>query len=397
VSLLTPQVGPDFSIADARELALDQIGPRITADPVMAASFWEEAGESTSPENSGVTVFYFLFHQGSATCGLLEFVSGQSVEQLLSQGDPSSCERAIPLFCRLLDACDLAALENAALDNAPVASPPRNKPESRWRPLRPPNFGIVRASAPAPGKLYGSIMIRPDGSLSEEILSDECGRSSTYPVLMAVYEELLGGLPEGAALIPAQLDSFSNRSLAIPENPGLFERSLPYVAAFGAGAVLILGLSGLGRILASRVESGQAARLQLPSAPTAVPVAAIEGTPRQPAPSSEIPAIQTRVAEDGPTRSSSLIYQISPEYSAEARRQGASGLVKLEITIAETGFVRTAKVLSGSPSLARSAVDAVKKWVYQPALVNGKPTSVTKEVEFQFDLDRLPIPTAVNR
>jgi TonB family protein len=384
-------VGPDFSIADARELALDQIGLRISSDPFMAAGFWEEAGESTPSESSSLTVFYFLFHQGSATFGLLEFVSGQSVEQLLSQGDSSSCERAIPLFCRLLDACDLMALEDA-----PGASQPRTKLASGGRPLlRPANFGIVRASAAAPGKLYGSIMVRPDGSLSEEILSDVCGRSSTYPVLMAVYKELLGGLPEGTALIPTQLDSFSNRSLVIPEKPGLFQRAAPYVAAFGAGAVLILGLSGLGQMLASRVESEQAAGLPLHSAPAAVPTAPIERTALpQPTPPSEIPAIQTRVAEDGPTRGPSLIYQISPEYSAQARQQGASGVVKLEITIAETGFVRTAKVLGGSPALTRSAVDAVKKWVYQPALVNGKPISVTKEVEFQFDLDRLSMQSA---
>jgi len=35
------------------------------------------------------------------------------------------------------------------------------------------------------------------------------------------------------------------------------------------------------------------------------------------------------------------------------------------------------------------AVDAVKKWVYQPALVNGKPSPAKTEVEFWFYLAHL--------
>ena len=96
---------------------------------------------------------------------------------------------------------------------------------------------------------------------------------------------------------------------------------------------------------------------------------------------------QIRVVNEGPTRGPHLIFPINPEYPKEARQRGISGVVKLEITIAETGFVRRANLLSGNPALALSAIDAVKKWVYEPALVNGKPSLVITEVEFRFDRD----------
>jgi TonB family protein len=374
----------DLSIAQAREFALAEIGAYIAADPGVAASFWDEVG-SAQAADSGITVLYFFLRRGGATFRLLEFVSGQSLEQLCSQSDPSSCEKAIPLICRLLDACDAVAVENAP----GVRRPPhgsKNRPDS----LQFAGFGIARASgvAPAPGKLYGTVMVQPDGSWSEEILSEGSGRSGAYPALTAVYRELLGRLPKETALAPAQIGSFSNRPLTAPKKAGIARRALPYFTAAGAGAMLILGLFGLGQVLAKRVESQQIAGPQ--SAPARIAKLPESKSPSEMPAVASTPEIQTQVLNEGPTREQRLIYQISPEYPAQAREQRVSGLVKLQITIADTGFVRTSKVLSGNPVLAQSAVEAVKKWVYQPAQVNGKPSSVTTEVEFNFDLDRSP-------
>jgi len=231
-------------------------------------------------------------------------------------------------------------------------------------------------------------MVRSDGTWSEEILSEGGGRSVAYPLLMAVYKELLGGLPDGAPLAPAQISSFSNRLLITPEMPGMAKRALPYFAAVGAGALLILSLFGVGQVLAKRIEWREIAGLPRLSAQIAKPALPKSNPVGEKPAIASTPEIQTQVSNGGPTSEALLIYQISPEYPQQAREQSLSGLVKLEITIAETGFVRTSKVLSGNPLLASSAEQAVKSWVYQPALINGKPSSVIAEVEFKFDLDR---------
>lgn len=392
---LSAQVGLNISIAEARRFALDQIGARISADPGMAAAFWNELDGAALPQ-SGIAVLYCFLRVEGARFALLEFVAGQTIEQLWTHADPAACERATPLLCRMLDACDLFALENHPPEDGDAIAPAASTAGSAQG-LQFDVFGIAQAAGVTPCPLYGTVLVCPDGSWSEEILSDESGRSSAYPMLTAVYKELVGVLPAGAALKPEQLTAFSQCALSVPEPPGLFERSLPYFAASGAGALLILSLFGLGQMLARGFESQEVAGLQLPAAPVKaisprIEVAALEteAPPRaDPALAVTARQIQTRAVDQGPTRPPSLVYQIDPEYPAEAREQGLAGIVTLEITIADTGFVRTAKVLSGSHLLARSAVQAVKKWVYEPAMVNGKPVSVTTSLEFQFHPDRL--------
>jgi protein TonB len=43
-------------------------------------------------------------------------------------------------------------------------------------------------------------------------------------------------------------------------------------------------------------------------------------------------------------------------------------------------------VTSGSPLLARAAVQAVKQWRYQPFQLNGKPVSLHNQITIQFKL-----------
>jgi len=40
------------------------------------------------------------------------------------------------------------------------------------------------------------------------------------------------------------------------------------------------------------------------------------------------------------------------------------------------------KVISGSPELPQAAMDAVKQWKYQPAMLNGQATSMHLTVTY---------------
>ena len=59
--------------------------------------------------------------------------------------------------------------------------------------------------------------------------------------------------------------------------------------------------------------------------------------------------------------------QTAPTYPEIARKMRLAGTVKLEVSIATDGHVRSAKVLGGHPVLANSAVETVKTWQYEPA------------------------------
>jgi len=71
--------------------------------------------------------------------------------------------------------------------------------------------------------------------------------------------------------------------------------------------------------------------------------------------------------------------KVSPIYPELARRSNLSGVVRMEVTVAPTGQVKTTKVIGGHPLLAGAAEDAVKKWKYEP----GPETTLV--IEFKFN------------
>ena len=58
----------------------------------------------------------------------------------------------------------------------------------------------------------------------------------------------------------------------------------------------------------------------------------------------------------------------APVYPAIALKMRIEGTVKLDVTIDADGTVSDVKVVSGHQLLASAAVDAVKKWRYEPAV-----------------------------
>jgi TonB family protein len=80
------------------------------------------------------------------------------------------------------------------------------------------------------------------------------------------------------------------------------------------------------------------------------------------------------------------IYSPSPRYSAEARRAKLEGRVIVEAVIDEEGCViRENLLVRLDPGLDRNALDAVRQWVFEPALLALKPVKVyyTLTVNFQ--------------
>jgi protein TonB len=58
--------------------------------------------------------------------------------------------------------------------------------------------------------------------------------------------------------------------------------------------------------------------------------------------------------------------------------------VQIEATINKEGFVRNAKVLRGSPVLARAAVEAVSQWRYKPYYLDGAPVEIQTQITVNF-------------
>jgi TonB family protein len=72
--------------------------------------------------------------------------------------------------------------------------------------------------------------------------------------------------------------------------------------------------------------------------------------------------------------------KVVPEYPALAKQMNVTGKVKIETTIAADGHVLSTRVVGGSPLLVNAALDALKKWRFEPA---SKDT--TEIIEFEFN------------
>jgi protein TonB len=84
--------------------------------------------------------------------------------------------------------------------------------------------------------------------------------------------------------------------------------------------------------------------------------------------------------EDEPTP----VTRVEPTYPEFAREAQIQGKVTLHVLVGKDGRVKNVKVIKGVTGLNEAAVDAIKKWVFKPALSNNKPVAVWVEVPMDF-------------
>jgi protein TonB len=80
-----------------------------------------------------------------------------------------------------------------------------------------------------------------------------------------------------------------------------------------------------------------------------------------------------------------LLVKVEPSYPNVARRAGLGGRVTVRAVIAEDGSVESVEVFaSTNPLFDDAAVEAVRRWRYRPALMNGRPVRVYFSVVVNF-------------
>ncbi len=78
-------------------------------------------------------------------------------------------------------------------------------------------------------------------------------------------------------------------------------------------------------------------------------------------------AAQTATAQNSASDGGRKIKsKVAPVYPELAKQMNVGGTVKVQVIVAANGTVKAAKALGGHPLLIESAVDAVKKWKYEP-------------------------------
>jgi TonB family protein len=72
--------------------------------------------------------------------------------------------------------------------------------------------------------------------------------------------------------------------------------------------------------------------------------------------------------------------KVQPSYPELARKMSITGTVKVEVLVAPNGQVKQARVVGGHPVLANAALDAAKRWRFEPSSEESSGV-----IEFKFE------------
>ena len=105
-----------------------------------------------------------------------------------------------------------------------------------------------------------------------------------------------------------------------------------------------------------------------------------------PSSSAQPAAKPVRVTISGKVMAQKVKTRVAPIYPAQAKNKGIEGTVRLHVVITVTGSVTQVQPVTGDPVLVRSAMEAVKQWVYEPTIIDGQPVEVDTVIEVNYSL-----------
>lgn len=137
-------------------------------------------------------------------------------------------------------------------------------------------------------------------------------------------------------------------------------------------------------------DSGTPSSPPADSAQTATPP---KQEPAPPAPAAKA----SRIRVGGNVAAQGLVHQVVPIYPQLAKEAHISGTVALHCVIGKDGTVTQLEYVSGPPMLMKSAMDAVRQWVYKPTLLNGDAVEVDTTISVVFTLGGNPTPATTDK
>jgi TonB family protein len=209
------------------------------------------------------------------------------------------------------------------------------------------------------------------------------GRKVFVVISVGTFKKGLTGKPEFFRAVIEQNEQFYQASRlsdleGMLRAPNSFSDSLPNKRPAKKAKNRIVNLPAI------NVDPVQTATLsQHPSPPSSIVPDArgqVETPPAAPPP--PLPQEPERVSEA--VLQGQAITRVNPVYPPSARNMNATGTVEVEVTISEKGLVVGATAISGHFALRSAAVEAARKWVFNPAIFSGAPVRIKGVLTFTF-------------
>ena len=175
-----------------REVAIKVLRPELTSQTAVVERFRSEAVTLAKLNHPNIATLYSLFRNGNELFMVLEFVRGETLDNILQRRGALPAEEAIPVFSQVLDGIDHA--HELGVVHRDIK--PANMMLTEKGTLKVLDFGIARLLGSARMTRAGNIIGTLEYMAPEQVKGQETdGRSDIYALGMMLYEVLTGKLP----------------------------------------------------------------------------------------------------------------------------------------------------------------------------------------------------------
>ncbi len=175
-----------------REVAIKALRPELASQTSVVERFRSEAVTLAKLNHPNIATLYSMFRQGDEIYMVLEFVRGETLDNILQRRGALPAEEAVPVFCQVLDGINHA--HESGIVHRDIK--PANMMLTEKGTLKVLDFGIARLLGSARMTRAGNIIGTLEYMAPEQVKGQETdARSDIYALGMMLYEVLTGRLP----------------------------------------------------------------------------------------------------------------------------------------------------------------------------------------------------------
>ncbi len=175
-----------------REVAIKALKPELASQTAIVERFRSEAVTLAKLHHPNIATLYSLLREGDELYMVLEYVRGQSLDEILTRRGALPAEEVIPVFCQILDGINHA--HEYGIIHRDIK--PANMMLTENGTLKVLDFGIARLLGSNRMTRAGNIIGTLEYMAPEQVRGLETdARSDTYSLGMMLYEVLTGRTP----------------------------------------------------------------------------------------------------------------------------------------------------------------------------------------------------------
>ena len=204
-----------------REVAIKMLRPELASQPEIVERFRSEAVTLAKLNHPNIATLFSFLRQGEDFFMVMEFVRGQTLDNLVRRYGAMPSDKALALFCQALEGIDHA--HRMGIIHRDIK--PANMMLTENGTLKVMDFGIARVLGTSRMTRQGNIVGTIAYMSPEQVRGQETdARSDIYSLGILLYEMLTGRVPFAS---DSEYDLMRMQIESAPQPPRVFSAQIP--------------------------------------------------------------------------------------------------------------------------------------------------------------------------